>query len=172
MDIQFWIWVIIIVITLIARSTKKKPTTFDQEMDDTASPRPQNKPVSFEDLLREIQAAKTPKPPEPAPSKSYDFEDYDDTIEEEPKSLEKTFTDYRHDDQIYETYEKAKQEAFSRASLEETMKLEETEVTFGQFKEFKRAERKSLASELVKDLRNPSSFKKAFILSEILNRKF
>jgi catalase len=175
MDIQFWIWVIIIVITLIARSTRKKPAPFDQDSYEEAGPPPETKPISFEDLLREIQASKAPKPPpsvQQAPTRNYDFEDYDDEIEEEPKSLEKTSYDYRHEDKIYETYEKAKQEAFSRASLEETMKVENTEVTYSQFKEFKRPERQSLAAVLAQELRHPANFKKAFILSEILNRKF
>lgn len=169
MDIQFWIWVIIIVITLIARATKKKapqsPTTFDSSPTDDPS-----KPVSFEDLLREIQASKIPKP-QPQPAKSYDFEDYDDEIEEEVKPIEKPDFTY-NEDKIYETYENAKRDAFNKASLEETMKVEDTVVRFGQFKGYQQVEDVNPLSDYVKELKDPNGFKKAFIMSEILNRKF
>jgi hypothetical protein len=179
MDIQFWVWLIVIVITLIARASKKKPQPFDsdqgQSQDTTAET---TRPVSFEDLLREIQAAKAPKqkpavpvqvPKQVAPSK-YDFEDYDDNLGEESKSLERT--DYYADDKIYDTYENAKKAAFSRASLEDTMKVEDTEVRFNQFKEYSKKEGKGLASQYAKELQNPQSFKRALILSEILNKRF
>jgi hypothetical protein len=138
----------------------------------------ETKPVTFEDLLREIQAAKSPKPkptpvsytPKQEVPKKYDFEDYDDNLEEEGKSLENT--SYSTSDTIYATYENAKKAAFSRASLEETMKVEETEVKFGQFKEFSKSQSQSLASEYARELRNPKSFKRALILSEILNKRF
>jgi hypothetical protein len=179
MDIQFWIWLIVIVITLIARANKKKPQTFDQdqrEYPNTPSDNT-NKPVTFEDLLREIQAAKAPKSqPSPVVSKPYvatrqqDFEDYDDNLGDENKSLEQT--DYYADDKIYETYESAKKAAFSRASLEETMKVEDTDVRFNQFKEYSKTTSKSAAAEYAKELQNPQSFKRALILSEILNKRF
>ena len=177
MDIQFWVWLIVIVITLIARANKKKPQPFDQESNvPPNSPSNDTKPVTFEDLLREIQAAKNPKPipVSSIPKKvvpPQDFEDYDDDLQDETKSLEKT-PSYHADDKIYETYESAKKAAFSRASLEETMKVGDTEVKFGQFKEFKKKEAKALASEYADELRNPKGFKKAMILNEILNKRF
>jgi len=69
-------------------------------------------------------------------------------------------------------YEKAKQEAFNRASLEETMKIEDTVVRFGQFKGYQQDKEVNVLAEYVKDLQDPAGFKKAFILSEVLNRKF
>lgn len=177
MDIQFWVWLIVIVITLIARANKKKPQSFEPEHRDYPdSSAGETKPISFEDLLREIQAAKTPKPkpahipPKPVIARQYDVEDYDDNLQDETKSLERT--DYYADDKIYETYESAKKAAFSRVSLEETMKVEDTEVKFNQFKEYSKAENKGLAAQYAKELKNPQSFKRALILSEILNKRF
>ncbi len=180
MDIQFWIYIIIIVITLIARSSKKKPTSFDpgSDVDNT----PQNKPISFEDLLREIQSAKTPAKPVAAPpsykpvleERKYesDYEDYDDNLEEEV-TQKPVIYDTHQDDVIYDTYEKAKMAAFERPSLEESMKVEDTKVTFGQFKEYNsRVQQNSVASQLRKELASKQSFKRAFLLSEVLNRKF
>jgi len=176
MDIQFWVWLIVIVITLIARANKKKPQPFDQQQRESPdTPTPESKPVSFEDLLREIQASKAPKPkpvliPAKEVPKQYDVEDYDDNLGDENKSLERT--DYYANDKFNETYENAKKAAFSRASLEETMKVEDTEVKFNQFKEYGKKGGQSLASEYAKELQNPKSFKRALILSEILNKRF
>lgn len=181
-NIQFWIYVIVIVITLIARANKKKPNASDSGRGESMPPEPTSKPISFEDLLREIQEAKAPKqtkpvevkvkPLVPVTPKKYDFEDYDDDLEEETKSLEQPSYDTHRDDVIYETYEKAKRAAFERPSLEETMKVENTEVRYGQFKEYGKVEKESLASRIKRDLAEKENFKKAFILSEVLNRKF
>jgi hypothetical protein len=113
MDIQFWIWVIVIVVTLISKFAKKKE-----------------------------------------------------------KDLERTDYNYRDDNSIYETYEKAKQDAFAKPSLEETLKLKDTDMTFGQFKGYQHVEQKSQASEILKDFHDPVGFRKAFIMSEILKTKF
>jgi hypothetical protein len=139
-----------------------------------------SKPVSFEDLLREIQQAKAPQAPEPKPvpkpfyeSPSYPkYEDYDDDLKEEEKDLEDVNYDYKKQTDTYDVYEKAKQAAFNRASLEETMKVEDTIVRFGQFKEYERHEQPSLASLVAKDFDDPDKVKRAFIMSEILNRKY
>jgi hypothetical protein len=126
MDIQFWIWLIVIVITLIARANKKKAKPFETNQSDDLPSLPETKPISFEDLLREIQAAKAPKPvKQPIPNlhlpKQYDFVDYDDNLKDEVEEFERV--DYKSQDQIYDTYEKAKRDAFNRPSLEETIKV-------------------------------------------------
>jgi hypothetical protein len=174
-NIQFWIWLIVIVVTLIARARKKRgpvekdtatrPSRPQQEID--ASP----KPMTFEELLREIQASKTP-PPRPIPAKTVDVVDYDDDLQEEAKSLERTDYTYPQPKPSSDIYEKAKQEAFFRPSLEETLKLEDTVVRFDQFKGYQHEQRRNLAAELGEEIRNPAGFRKAFIMSEILNRRF
>lgn len=142
------------------------------------------KPVSFEDLLREIQQAKAPKAPEPKPvltpasKPSYEaptypkYDDYDDDLKEEVKDLEDTGYDYRKKDNIYDVYENAKAAAFNRASLEETMKVEDTVVRFGQFKEYQKQEEPSMASLVAKDFEDAEKVKRAFVMSEILRRKY
>ena len=174
-NIQFWIWLIIIVVTLIARARKKRspvekgtstmPSGPAQEMEQSP------KPMTFEELLREIQASKPPAS-KPAPAKTVDVVDYDDDIPEEAKSLERTEYRYPQPQQTSDIYEKAKQEAFFRPSLEETLKLEDTIVRFGQFKGYQHEQRRSLAADLAEEIRNPAGFRKAFIMSEILNRRF
>jgi len=174
-NIQFWIWLIVIVVTLIARARKKRSPV---ERDTSAMPSrpPQEmeqspKPMSFEELLREIQASKAPAS-KPTPAKTVDVVDYDDDIREEAKSSERTAYKYPQPQQTSDIYEKAKQEAFFRPSLEETLKLADTVVRFGQFKGYQHEQRRSLAADLAKEIRNPAGFRKAFIMSEILNRRF
>ena len=167
---QFWIWLIVIVITLIARANKKKPQQSGHDQPEFGGPE-ETKPISFEDLLREIQASKAPaKPVIQSQPKAVEYVDYDDDLEEESKPLEKS--NYKTEDEIYSTYEKAKSEAFNRASLEETMHVEDTVVKYEKFKGYKRERKVAPATNYIKELRNPSSFKKAFILSEILTKRF
>ena len=136
MDFQFWIWLIIVVATLLSRVLKKSVKPPESPAGRSYSdPEPDHKPISFEELLKEIQASKTPQQaPKPAqlpkPAQSYRT-DYDDDIEDEEKDLEKI---PEKEDQSYEVYEKAKRDAFSRPSLEETMKLEDTVMKFSHFK--------------------------------------
>lgn len=177
MDIQFWIWLIVIVVTLIARATKKKPQEQSPESEQREMTRPSRpdfnpKPLTFEDLLREIESSKAPALPPQPPAQTYEFKDYDDDIKEEAQDLERTDYDYSKDDQTVLAYEKAKREAFVRPSLEETMSLTDTDVRFAQFKGYQQIEQWVPASNYAKEFQNPESFKKAFIMSEILKTKF
>jgi hypothetical protein len=186
MDLQFWIWLIAIVAMFVARAMRKAPKAPDstgEQRRDSEDDSQGNKPMTFEELLREIQQAKTPSRPEvsspfnprptvrtiPPPVKSYDV-DYDDDIEEEAQGLE-TIPPNRFE-RSTEVYEQAKQEAFYKKSLEETMKLEDTDLKFGHFKEYDQVVRKGISIEILKDFSDPVGFKKAFVMSEILKRKF
>ena len=171
-ELKIIIWIVLGIIYIISRARKKPtpdaPTRPEEDY-------PENKPVTFEELLKEIQAVKMPKaPPQPVmePAREYQTVDYDDSVKEEEQPLENTNYNYKDHDTIYETYEKAKQEAFYRPSMQETLKLENTIVRFGQFKGYEQQARPSLAREYGKDLQDVTNFKKAFILSEILNRRF
>ena len=180
MGIQFWIWLAIIVITFIARARKKNeqppqrpnPRSPERQPRQPANfPEPVDRPVTFEELLREIQAAKNPKPV--LQQKPQEVVDYDDDLEEEYKEPKRVDYDLNRDDKVYEIYEQSKKEAFFRPSLEETMKLEDTNVTYSKFDEYKQPEtnRGELLSYL-KDMKDPRGLKKAFVMSEILKRKF
>lgn len=184
-DIKIIIWIIIGLVYLFSRRKKKpvrtepsRPVEADQEYD---APAP--KPVTFEELLREIQGMKKPAPaPRPIPpptsyeqptgKKAWEPYPYDVEGAPERKQLEDTNYDYRNEDKIYEVYENATKQAFVRPSLEETLKLEDTVVRFDQFKEYETAGKRSFLDEYVKELKNPKGFKKAFIMSEILQRRF
>jgi hypothetical protein len=175
-NIQFWLYVIVGVIYLISRARKKaqeknmpkdfpessaRPTErpFEQT---TSAPKP--KQLTFEELLREITEAKEVTRA-PAP----EYVDYDDDIEDEEKSLE--MVPAMDDDKSTKIYEDAKKMAFNRPSLEETLKLSDVNTDFGRFAEFDKKATNTILTEYTKELRDPKGFKKAIILSEILNRK-
>lgn len=168
MSIKVILWIIIGIIYLISRARKKPQTTLPKTEARPSEPETFDKPLTFDELLKEIQAAKQPKV-QPVPAKQ-DYVDYDEELEEDAKPFERV--DYRKEDKIYETYEKAKQEAFHRPTMEETLKLENTIVKFGQFKSYVQVDKPSVAAVYAKDLREPENVRKAFILSEILNRRF
>lgn len=190
-NIQFWIYVIIAVIYLISRGRKKKQQTsadfpdFDEGQSHKNRPAPesQSRPISFEELLKEITEGKQPekkevvvqsqptayKKPEPSPYPTY--ADYDDDIEAEEKDLEEIPSNYRKKDKIYDVYEEAKKQAFVRPSLEETMKLEDTVVKYNRFKEFEIEQSRNLLAEYTRDLKDPEGLKRMVVMNEILNRR-
>ncbi len=156
------------------KKAKENPDTNPQRPSSETRTEPTEKPLSFEELLREItegkKQASQPKPkPKPVPTTQY--VDYDDDIDEEEQDLEDVNYDYKNQDKIYETYEKAKKEAFDRPSLEESMKLEPM-GSFGRFKEFEDNEKNTVLSEYSEAFNDPEGVKKAFVLSEIFNRKY
>lgn len=172
---QFWLYLIIGIIYLISRVRKKsdaenKPSDFRPEKpvqqyeQPSAKPSFNPQPKTFEDLLREITEGKISREPEVV--------DYDDQLEEEEQDLEEIRSDYRSEDKIYEVYEDAKRQAFVKPSLEETMRLEDTEVKFGKFKAFEEEKKRDLLGEYLTDFRDPEGFKKAVVMSEILKQKF
>lgn len=186
-NLQFWLYVIVAVIYMVAQARKKKkpqpgsaperpvPVGQKRQPQRTQAPAPKKGP-SFEDLLREITEAKRqverPRPtptPRPAPKPAY--VDYDDDIEEEGrKPLESPDFDYRKSDKIFDIYEEAKKQAFNRPSLEESL-VESEPSTYSRFKEFDLAPQKRLGQDYLAMLKDPNGFKNALILSELLNRK-
>jgi hypothetical protein len=183
-DIQLWIYVILGIIYLISR-LRKKP----QEQTDFPDYGPENpvpgagkaqpgrvetvnpKEITFEELLREITEGKSANVPTTQKASPPVYESYEEVLQEEEQDLEVVNEDYKKD-RVSVSYEEAKRQAFARPSLEESMSHSDTEMTFGRFKEFESDPNKGLLSHYVSDLRDPDGLKKAFVMSEILKRKF
>lgn len=187
---QFWLYVIIAIIYVLSRALKKKdqspaepPGDYEQRQfsppPKTSSSTPGERPLTFEELLREITESKKQQAPEPysrsvSTSKRTEYVDYDEDLKEEAEGLETIGEeDYRkREDAIYDVYENAKKQAFSQPSLEESLSLMDTDVKFGKFKAFETSEEKSVLDNYLKDFRDPEGLKKAVVMSEILKRKF
>ncbi len=127
------------------------------------------KQMTFEELLREItQAKQESRQPQPAEAP---VSDYEEEIEDEYEDLEEVELK-RERPLYYEDYQKAKNIAFERPSLEETLRLEDVKVNFDRFSVFEQQRTRNLLEEYAGELRNPEGLKKALVLSEILNRKY
>ena len=185
MDAQFWVYVIIAIIWFISRALKKaeppkdigeqrpeRPVNYDPQRP-AEGPKPL---MTFEELLKEITEAKAPRSPEPSPApKTYpEYVDYDDEIPEEKQDLEEVSYRRREEEtrRANAVYEEAKRQAFVRPSLEETLNVNDTNMQFGKFKVFEQKQERNLLNEYTMDLQDPEGLKKAFVMSEILNRKF
>ena len=175
-DLKVILWIIIGIVYLLARGRKKEaPPPRRPRPAETAVPEETNEPApkTFEDLLREIEGMKQPQPPPRTREPEPEVVDYDENLGPEEQDLEEVTPSYKRDDnEAYRIYEEAKTQAFYRPSLEETVKLEDTIVRFKQFKGYEKESRKNVLQDYVQDLRDPQSFKKALILSEILRPKF
>lgn len=182
MDEKIWIYIVIGIIYFLFNRLKKKSPQEEPDSErpsnESASDYDKSRPVSFEDLLREITEGKQPKPAEPVVQQRQEYApqaprpvyvDYDDEIEEEEQNLEKVTFDQERSNEIYEN---AKKQAFNRPSLEESMNLADVNTTYGKFKEFEAKTERNILSEYVKDLRDPKGIKRALILNEVLNRKY
>jgi hypothetical protein len=181
MDIQFWLYIIFLVIVFLVRVLKKgkeetenhpaKPQRREPDQRGGRQVAERPKALTFEELLREITEAKESAKPTYRPEPK-SVVDYDDDIPEEEQDLETADPGYRKKDSVYEIYETAKTQAFYRPSLEETMNVQNTVIEFGKFKAFETTEGRNILYDYTKDLMDPDGLKKAFVLTEILNRKF
>jgi hypothetical protein len=173
-DIKIIVWIVIGLIYLFSRRKKaaEAPPPSRREEPEEEPAQPRSAPKSFEELLREIEGMKQPAPPPPPVRRYEPVVDYDEEIPNEEQDLEEIKPSYRSDDEIYKTYQKAKEQAFERPSLEETVKLSDTIVRFKQFKGYEKGTQRNLLGEYLKELRDPHGFKKAFVMSEILKRRF
>jgi hypothetical protein len=182
---SYWFYVILAIIYVITRALKKpenqpkdipdhrpgRPVHYDQTPPSTSKP----KPLTFEELLREITEAKqSPQPSFETRRPETEVVDYDDEIKEEEQDLEEVSYNkrYKEEERVNTAYEQAKREAFNRPSLEETLKVSDTQVQFGKFKVFEVNQNTNVLEDYTKDFQDPEGLKKAVVMSEILKRKF
>jgi hypothetical protein len=181
-NLQIWLYVIVGLIYLLSRFFKKstdqpKDTPdVDPEVNSRRFVPPSDKPitstqpkaVTFEELLREITQGKTPPSQPPARE---EYVNYDEEIPVEKEDLEDVNYNYRQD-KVAKEFQAAEQPTFLRSSLEETMKLEDTDITFGKFQAFDTQAQSNPLDRYVSDIYDADSLKKAIVLSEILKTKF
>ena len=184
MDAQFWIYVVIGVIFFLSKLLKKP----EQAPPESTAPGKTNrgpaqrptqqqapaespKPLTFEELLREITEGKQAAKRAPEPKVAPRYEGYEKDMGEEARSLEEISYEEPATTSRWKPYEEVPAQA-ERRSLEETLKLEDTVVNFGKFDVFEQRAKKRLMDDYIKIIRNPETLKQAVVMSEILKRKF
>lgn len=185
MEAKYWFYIIVGGIYILSRFLKKSenPTvnvpksTPDRPSQGQPTPQTKTKQLTFEELLREITESKElPKSPVPVSTRPVERQftevDYDEDLKDEIRDLEEVEPAYKQKDSVYKVYEDAKQSAFNRPSLEETLNLRNTDVRYGKFKVFEQDQQRNLLEEYTRQLQDPEGLKKAVVMSEILNRKF
>ncbi|MBR07989.1 MAG: hypothetical protein CMP48_09905 [Rickettsiales bacterium] len=176
-DARIWIYIVAGAIYLISRALKKKKPdavprkpTGSRPSAPSSSP---NKPVSFEELLREFTEGKAADPeptPEPVETRR--------AVEERKWQQEnKTVEDFSN-----EGRNRTFADDESRRVYEESIKnAEGAEINFERDEHFRiklkdrkeeESDRSGFATEISEMLRNPEDARKAVILGEILNRKY
>jgi len=162
--IKIIFWIIAALIYFFLQRQKAKSQKPIDMPDLEPQPKPPKKGKTFEELLQEIENTRRKT-----------FESEVETIprtEIETKKrevLEDTDYDYRQHDQIYQTYENAKKEAFNRPSLEEDAG---NAIVFNRTDKYKLKRKSVLASEYRTYLADPKKIRNAVILKEILTTKF
>ena len=171
-NIQTWLYIVVGLVYFISRLMKKPEQQAPQNrrQGDAQGESNSPKPLTFEELLKEITEAKDPYASPSTGKPVQEYANYEDDIEEE-EAKEPAGYDYRKQD-TYKVFEENKFAAFNRLSYEETMKLEDTNVTFGKFKAFEEDTKPSIASEIRQEFSDPERVKRAFIMGEIFNRKY
>lgn len=172
-NIQTWIYIALGLVYFISRLRKKPEEQAPQprRQQDAEGGSNSPKPLTFEELLKEITEAKEPYSSPAVPNRPVqEFVDYDDEAEEE-KAPARPDYDFRKQE-TYKTFEENRFAAFNRLSYEDTMKVEDTDVSFGKFKAFEEDTKPTIASEIMQEFSDPERVKKAFIMSEIFNRKY
>jgi len=183
MDAQFWIYIIIGVIYFLSRLLKKPEQTPGETPDSHPTekrvPRPggqssgeQPRPLTFEELLREITEAKQTEKRRPEREVVPQYESYEKDPGAEARSLEEV--DFNEADRSvkWKPYEEVPAASAQRRSLEETMRLEDTVVDFRKFDVFENKDQKRQLDDYIRLMRNPVTLKQAVVLSEILKTKF
>lgn len=179
-DFQFWLYVLIGVIYLLSRALKKpaqKPGDLPEVRPDKpetrfepppAKPRAPSKVLTFEEMLKEITESKTQPKPTPPEEK---YVNYEEDLKDEEQDLEDVDYDYKRDKVAVE-YEQAKQQAFLRPSLEDSLSIKDTDTRFEKFKVFAQPDQANLMDRYLVDFYDLEGLKKAIVMSEILQRKF
>lgn len=194
---QFWIYVIVAIIYLVSRAIKKsnrqaRGPSQGREPQHTEQETERLPPVTFEELLREITEGKKRKaepparqpvpPPPPAPRPvPREYIDYDEELEDEEKSLERVDYDKEREATTLQVYERARREAELKSSLgtlksslgpQGALKSSLKSLESSLQGTARTVTRHRLVDEYIRELKTPSGFRKAVVLSEILKPKF
>lgn len=176
-DLQLLIYIIFIVLFILSRALrKKKPVSPDNAEQNTggeqASARPASKrPVTFEDLLRELERL----PPEKSENEEWEESKVVESVDQkETENQYPTYATYESQEEqstIDPEYEKYLKDA-GMTPLDEQIDIEEPlKKRFEEYR-IQQKEHKQNAARYKQLLKDPETLKDAIILQEILKRKY
>lgn len=172
MEPKLIFWIIGLILYFWIRSKKSAVPGSPETESTLPPPGTQPKPISFEDLLREIEKSKFPR--QEAPSKR---QPYDEEIEEEYAPMEEVGSEaekptWQYKPEVNEEPVSAETYQTNNISLEETMQRGTVDTRDSKFKEYETVEENLFAKNIANDFKDSEQLKKAFIMGEILNRKW
>lgn len=166
MDETIIIWIVIAVITLISRllkGNKQQPQQGEHQGD-----RPQRRPVSFEDILRELsgeEAVAEKEEYKPVPEKPRSREMVEEAESRTRHNLEEW------DDEVKTTYERSVSSAKNLKTIDQLVDYNQPREKI--LKEEQVVTKKaSGAAKIARMLKNKNDARKAIILSEIIQNKY
>jgi hypothetical protein len=167
MDESIIFYIIAAVIYVISRLLKKKP----EQPQQGPQPRqgPEKRPMSFEDILRELsgeEAVAEEEPYKQAPEKSRSQEVVEE-IEEYPSE------DYEeYDDEAKSVYHKSVSQAKDLKTIDQLVDYNQPREKILKEDEGTTVKKSSGAAQIARMLKNKNEAKKAIILSEIIQNKY
>jgi len=167
---QLIIYIVFGLIYVLMRVIKNRNAPKEGEDTEIDTPRPKTKPVTFEDLLKELSGAEEEEKPKPRPLPK-------PVMAEEPYvhpfsgAKEKAKPAFSYEEKPNSRFEKYRDT--KPVSLEEKYKSIAIKDRKDEFDaKYHKKEERTMADDVRESLRSPSDIKKAFVLAEVLQRKF
>jgi len=166
MDESIIFYIIAGVIYVISRLLKSKPKQPPQGKQPQQGP--EKRPMSFEDILRELSGEEAVAEEEPyrqAPEKSRSQE----VVEEIEDTSSSNFEEY--DDEVRSLYDKSVSEAKDLKTIDQLVDYNQPREKILKEDEGTHVKKTSGAAQIARMLKNKNEAKKAIILSEIIQNK-
>jgi hypothetical protein len=179
-DLEIYIYIALALIYFLSRAFRKKkpakpprPTSRTSSEEAYEHPSQKEKPLTFEDLLKEFTGQKN-EPVSDVQEEEIEEESYKSLEEEYINSEEQPYSaEYEtYDESNYKSYEEVYGEGKHLKTLDEQVQI--NEPVRKRFDEYKIKEEINIhkASRFRELLRNKDSIKDAIILKEILDRRY
>ncbi len=173
-DYKFLIYIALSILYFLFKGIGKKKKPVIRKKTNTADSTTHEKPKSFEEILAELTGQKREEElQELEDAEEVPYEPYKSPLntEVEERPLNQTVSDEEYenaDSTLKELYRKGEK----LKTIDELVDIKETEITSAIAADSSRNKTNNLASEIRNDFDNPDTVKKAFIYSEIFNRKY
>ena len=168
-DNKIWFYIIAAIIYFFTRRKKKKSQQPTAAPTESKRPQQDKKPVSFEDLLKEITEGREEEAPQAEVIEKKHESVYEEEIEQERNTGKRHFAD-AESRRIYE--QSIAHAAEVDSAHDHAFEPDDDYVSKKMFKGLEVEEDSTLADEIREGLQGSGNARKAIIYSEILNKKY